>query len=143
MPVDNQTFPINKPITFESSLFDDGKSHVLVGSPLENLSSLSLLLAINEDALYKKVYQPSTISLVIYGVTFLLLFLLVKNYQKYYQSRKSQLKYAISQGQVTNFYQLIWDTRTRGFIGAETLVRLNDLIAVSYTHLTLPTIYSV
>jgi sensor c-di-GMP phosphodiesterase-like protein len=61
-------------------------------------------------------------------VTFLLLFLLVKNYQKYYQSRKSQLKDAISQGQVTNFYQLIWDTRTRGFIGTETLVRLNDPI---------------
>ena len=59
-------------------------------------------------------------------MTFLLLFLLVKNYQKYYQSRKSQLKDAISQGQVTNFYQLIWDTRARGFIGAETLVRLND-----------------
>ncbi|MBE0357107.1 EAL domain-containing protein [Pseudoalteromonas phenolica] len=128
LPVDTQLFPIKEPITLESSLFDDSQSHVLVASPLTNLSSLSLLLAINEDALYKKVYQPSTISLVIYGVTFLLLFLLVKNYQKYYQSRKSQLKDAISQGQVTNFYQLIWDTRTRGFIGAETLVRLNDPI---------------
>ncbi|RZQ52588.1 hypothetical protein C1E23_13380 [Pseudoalteromonas phenolica] len=126
LPITEPLFPISMPLMLKGSTFDDGEAHLLVAEPLADLPSLSLIMAIDEEKLYRHVYIPSLSSLLIYAITFVLLFLLARSYQKYYQSRKSHLKDAISQGQITNFYQLIWDTKSKRFASAETLVRLND-----------------
>ena len=128
LPVKQSIIPIEHVLTLKSSEFDDGHSHLLVADTLKYLPGLSLLLAIEEGQLFKHVYYPSLSSLLIYLVAFILFFSLIFNYQKYYQSRKSQLKDAITQGHVTNFYQLIWDERAKQYVGAETLVRLKDPI---------------
>lgn len=126
LPVGYTLFPIKEPTFLEGYQFDDGNNHFLLTKPLEHLPSLALMIAIDEKALFKRAYFPSFTSLFIYSVTFLLLFFLTKAYQQRYKSKKSELREAIQKGQVTNFYQLIWNAEKQSFLGAETLVRLND-----------------
>lgn len=126
LPISPKLFPLEAPTQLVDTQFDDSKQHVLIAQSLTELPSLSLVLAVEQSKLFKGVYRPSIISLIIYFVVFMFSFAFVHAYQYRYLSRKSKLKQNIKAHNFVNHYQFIWDARQNGFTGAESLVRLID-----------------
>lgn len=123
LPVKQQLFPLKTYIAQDGSTFDDLSKQFLIAEPLSNLPSLSMMIAIKHDELYKGVYSPSAINILLFIACFAGLFFLTKSYQELYRSRKSKLLHALQTGQFINYYQLIWDANKKMYIGMETLAR--------------------
>jgi len=128
LPVNYPLFPLTKPIAVKGVIFDDAKKHFLIIEPLKYLPRLALMIAIDESVLYEGVYYPSLSHISFYAAIFILLVIFIEVYQQNYQSRKSELRNYLKQDRFVNYYQLIWDSNTKEFVGAETLVRLNHPI---------------
>ncbi|GHG02921.1 EAL domain-containing protein [Thalassotalea marina] len=123
LPVNQQLFPLKTFIAQDGSTFDDLSKQFLIAEPLSNLPSLSMMIAIKHDELYKDSYSPSAINILLFAACFAGLFFLTKSYQELYRSRKSKLLHAMQTGQFINHYQLIWDSNQQKYVGMETLAR--------------------
>lgn len=123
LPVNQQLFPLKTNIAQDGSTFDDLSKQFLVAAPMSSLPSLSMMVAIKQDALYKDSYLPSPINILLFIACFAGLFFLTKSYQELYRSRKSKLLHAMQTGQFINYYQLIWDANQHKYVGMETLAR--------------------
>lgn len=122
LPLDTSLFPLQEEYK-GSGLFDDGRNKYIFAKPLPALPQISLLVASNNTDLFKLDTQLLIVIAVFYTLSWLMLCILLKYYDKRQMGLKSQLRRAISQHELFNVYQPLIDATTRDVVGVEVLIR--------------------